>query len=52
MRNTVEIKAPREDMAVPGRGFVINMLQSIRSASYVLSEDLQFRWRRYTIGFL
>lgn len=51
MRNTVEIKVPREDMAVHGKGYEINTLRSIRSVSYVLNVDLQFRWKRFTTSF-
>ncbi len=37
MRNTVEIRIQNADMAVHGRGYVISMLQSIHSVSYVLA---------------
>lgn len=51
MRNMVEIRIPNVDMVVHGSESVINMLQSIRSVRYVLSEDLLFRWRRFITRF-
>ena len=52
MRNTEEIKMRREDMVVHGKGFVISMLQSIRSVKSATSEEFWFQWRRFTTSFL
>ena len=52
MRNTEEIKMRREDMVVHGKGFVISMLQSIRSVRSATSEEFWFQWRRFITSFL
>jgi hypothetical protein len=52
MRNTEEIKMRREDMIVHGKGFVISMLQGIRSVRSATSEEFWLQWRRFTTSFL
>ena len=39
-------------MVVHGKGFVIGMLQSIRSVRSATSEEFWFQWRRFTTSFL
>ena len=52
MKSLAEIRVPREDMAVHGKGYEINTLRSIRSVRSAMSVEFWFRWKRSTTNFL
>ena len=47
MKSLAEIRVPRADMAVHGKGYEINTLRSIRSVRSAMSVGFWFRWRRF-----